>query len=133
MRPTRAYDLAVRRSRTGLGLFAGGPIPAGVRVIEYIGEALDETEWASVNSRYLFAVSARRTIDGSSRANVARYINHSCAANCEPEVRRGRVFIVSKRAIEPGEELTYDYGLEYFTEFIAPRGCRCAACEPHGG
>ena len=32
------------------------------------------------------------------------------------------------RAIEPGEEITYDYGEEYFALFIKPNGCRCAKC-----
>lgn len=125
-----AFDLVVRRSRTGLGLFAGSPIPAGACVIEYIGVALYDDEWHEVNSRYLFAVSARKVIDGSTRENRARYINHACAPNCEPDVHRGRVYIRAVRDIAVGEELTYDYGAEYVEQFIAPKGCRCATCEP---
>jgi uncharacterized protein len=36
--------------------------------------------------------------------------------------------IQALRAIAPGEEITYDYGSDYFELFIKPKGCRCAAC-----
>ena len=124
------FALVVKRSRTGLGLFAGRAIPEGACIIEYKGRTLSEDEWYTVRCRYLFGVDRTKTIDGSSRANLARYINHSCSPNCVPDIHRRRVFIRATRRIEAGEELVYDYGREYFDEFIAPRGCRCAACEP---
>lgn len=123
-----AFDLRVRRSTAGLGLYTLSPIPKGACVIEYVGKHLTEEELESVSNRYLFEVSARRTIDGSPRWNTARYINHSCRPNCEPEVYRGRVYIRAKRAIKPGEELNYNYGPNYFRDFIKPHGCRCAKC-----
>jgi len=67
-------------------------------------------------------------IDGSARSNIARYINHSCKPNCEAEIVAGRVFLRALRRIEAGEELSYDYGKEYFDMYIKPYGCRCAAC-----
>ena len=66
-------------------------------------------------------------IDGKGRGNLARYINHSCAPNCEPmenEVQQ-RIFIMARRNIKPGEEFGYDYGKEYWDEHIKPIGCRC--------
>lgn len=124
------FRLVVKRSRTGRGLFAGSPIPEGACVVEYVGPTLEEWEWEGLATRFLFAVSETRAIDGSSRRNIARYANHSCAPNCGTELWRGRVFLRALRDIAPGEELTYDYGVEYFEEFIAPGGCRCLACEP---
>lgn len=50
-------------------------------------------------------------IDGKVDGNSARWINHSCAPNCEAEEVEGRVFIHALRDIEAGEELFYDYGL----------------------
>jgi len=31
--------------------------------------------------------------------------------------------------IEPGEEINYDYGTDYFKAYLKPIGCKCAACE----
>ncbi len=124
------YAFKVRRSRTGLGLFALEPAPKGAHLLEYTGRTLSKEEERTSRSRYLFAVSPRKTIDGAERSNLARYINHSCRPNCEVEVRRGRVFILAKRAIKAGEELAYDYGPAYFRHFIEPKGCLCPKCAP---
>ena len=40
---------------------------------------------------------------------------------------------VSRFTIQPGEEITYDYGKEYFDEFLAAIGCKCEACRNGGG
>ena len=79
-------------------------------------------------AKYMFELNRRWTIDGSSRWNVARYLNHSCRPNAKPVLRKGRIVFVALRRIAPGEEITYDYGREYFDFFIKPSGCRCAAC-----
>ena|SRR5688572_6894541 len=122
------FDLQVRRSYAGLGLFTESEIPKGACIIEYVGKILGPGEEEKSRSRYLFEVSDRRTIDGSARSNKARYINHACKANCEPEISRGRVFIFAKRKIKAGEELGYDYGKAYVEQFIAPHGCLCPKC-----
>jgi SET domain-containing protein len=36
--------------------------------------------------------------------------------------------LVALRRILPGEEITYDYGKEYFAAFITKAGCRCVRC-----
>lgn len=123
------FNLAVRRSRTGLGLFAAQPIPKGACVIEYTGKPLTEEEYAHSNSRYLFDVGRGKVIDGSPRWNRARYINHSCVPNCEVERYKGRIFIYALRNIEAGEELAYNYGEEYFNDLIGDK-CRCPKCMP---
>jgi uncharacterized protein len=122
------FALAVRRSYAGLGLFTDSAIPRESCIVEYVGRVLDSDEEIKSRSKYLFAVSETKTIDGSSRENIARYVNHSCRPNCEAITWRGRVFIFSKRSIKPGEELCYDYGKEYFERVIAPKGCRCPKC-----
>jgi SET domain-containing protein len=67
-------------------------------------------------------------IDGNIKENTARYINHSCRPNCEAEGPKGRIYILSTRNIKAGEELTYDYGKEYFETYIKPFGCKCVKC-----
>ena len=65
------------------------------------------------------------------RKNVARYINHACKPNAESDVkpRKRKVFIRAIKNIEPGEEINYDYGTDYFKAYLKPIGCKCAACE----
>jgi SET domain-containing protein len=123
------FDLVVRRSKTGLGLFAESEIPKGSCIIEYFGPQLTAEEEEKSRSKYLFEVHSRKTIDGALRKNTARYINHSCRPNCEPNIHKGRVYIHSLRRIRPGEELNYDYGTNYFNEFL--KGiCACEKCKP---
>jgi SET domain-containing protein len=128
-----ALKLDVKKSKAGLGLFAGEPIKKGVRIIEYIGEKVSAEEANKRGGKYLFEINTKWTIDGTNRKNTARYINHACGktANCEAENDRGRIFILAKKSIETGDELTYDYGNEYFDEHIKPHGCRCGSCLPN--
>jgi uncharacterized protein len=123
-----SYNLKVRRSKTGLGLFSYEPIKKGSCIIEYTGRTLSEKEQYESNSKYLFEVNKIVTIDGAVRSNTARYINHSCRPNCEIDIYRGRVYVLAKRNIKAGEELTYDYDTEYFDEYIKPVGCKCEKC-----
>jgi len=122
------YSLAVRRSKTGKGLFAEQDIPKGVCIVEYIGRPISEKEAESDNGKYYFEVGRNLTIDGNIPTNIARYINHSCLPNCEAMGPRGKVFIFSSKRIKAGTELTYDYGEEYFDRHIKPKGCRCEKC-----
>ena len=121
-------DLSVKRSSAGLGLFTNAPIKKGECIIEYVGPTLTPEQELTSRSKYLFSVNKKKTIDGAARSNTARYINHSCAANCELDIYKQRVFVMAKRNIKAGEELGYDYDTEYFDEYIKPHGCRCAAC-----
>ena len=122
---TSPHNLKVRRSSAGLGLFADNPITKDDFVIEYFGPILNDTESSAKGGKYLFAIDEERTIDGSSRQNLARYLNHSCKPNCEAEHDGKRIFMYAIKNIKPGDELTYHYGQEYFEDFIKPRGCRC--------
>lgn len=121
--------VVVKRSSAGLGLFAGEDIKKGTCIIEYVGRQIKGQEEYTSNSKYLFEVNARMTIDGRDRSNTARYINHSCRPNCETETYKRRVYIFAYKNIKEGEELTYDYGKEYWTEHIKPIGCRCEKCQ----
>ena len=121
-------DLQKKRTRAGLGLYTTIRIKKGVRVIEYTGEKISTEEADRRGGRYLFIVNKKQCVDGRRRENISRYINHSCKPNCYPEINYAetRIFIFAKRAIAPGEELTYDYGKEYAKEYCSP--CRCDVC-----
>jgi len=130
----------VGRSRTGLGLFATKPIKKRTIIVEYKGRRITNAEadrLEAQNSRYMYELNTRWTVDGSSRSNVARYANHSCRPNAESDVllgpraqgrRGGMVIIRAIRNIQPGDEITYDYGKDYFDGFIKPIGCKCVKC-----
>lgn len=117
--------LEVKKSIAGLGLFATAPIKKGSFIIEYMGPLLSDDEVDKKGGKYLFALGKDWTISGDSRNNIARYINHSCVrTNCEPIQYALRIKIRATRNIKPGEELFYDYGKEYFDEFLG-ENCRC--------
>lgn len=122
------FELRVGRSKTGLGLYAETDIPKGACIIEYTGVQLSKEQEEKSNSKYLFEINARKTIDGAPRWNTARYINHSCRPNCEPNIHKARVYIHAKRKIKAGEELNYDYGKNYFNEYLKEI-CACPKCE----
>jgi hypothetical protein len=123
----------VGRSRTGLGLFATKPIKKGTKIVRYFGPLLDSKKKKedAIENKYLFELTNRWTIDGSVRANVARYINHACKPNAESDVkpRKRKVIIRAIKNIEPGDEINYDYGTDYFKAYLKPIGCKCDACE----
>lgn len=130
LKPLKEKDqkekLAVKKSIAGLGLFATAPIKKGSFIIEYKGPLLNQDQADNKGGLYLFALGKDWTIDGTSRKNTARYINHSCiGTNCEPIQYAKHIKIRAKRNIKPGEELFYDYGKEYFDEYLK-KHCRCA-------
>ena len=120
----------VKRSSAGLGLFAVEPVKRGTWIIEYVGKVISGRQAVAdyPENKYLFETSAVRMIDGATRSNTARYINHSCKPNCEVDIIGGRVFIKAIKRIETGEEFLYDYGKEYFDEYIGHH-CRCVPCK----
>src|SRR6266852_4795769 len=121
----------VGRSRTGLGLFATKPIKKGAKIVRYFGPLLDSKKKKddAIENKYLFELNNRWTIDGSVRKNIARYINHACKPNAESDVRQRKVVIRAIKNIEPGDEINYDYGTDYFKAYLKPIGCKCDACE----
>jgi uncharacterized protein len=122
-------DFIIKRTKTGLGLIANKRIPKGKRLMEYVGPLVPNEVVERSNGKYFFEVSTKWSIDGSARENTARYINHSCRPNAEAFLSQNRrVWIWTRRNIKPGEEITYDYGKEYFEGIIEPMGCRCDKC-----
>jgi SET domain-containing protein len=136
----------VKRSRIhGNGIYAKRKIPAGVRIMEYIGELISSAEADRrhpVNPddpfhTFFFALGTGKVIDGSRGGNDARWINHSCEPNCETEeTDDGRIFVVSLQPIPRGEELFYDYGLvidaRYTQKLKDEYKCLCGSAHCRG-
>jgi uncharacterized protein len=118
-RKRRSYS--VRNSPIhGRGVFALTPISRGTRIVEYKGELITDDE---ADRRYahlhehsphtmLFSLENKLVIDATRRGNSGRWVNHSCAPNCQVEEEGTKIFIDACRDIRPGEELTYDYNLQ---------------------
>jgi SET domain-containing protein len=112
----------------GTGVFARADIAEGTRVIEYVGERLDKDE--SLRRRqdgnfFVFTVTDEFDIDGAVEWNPARFINHSCAPNCEAQEEDEHIWIIAVRDIKAGEELSFNYG--YDIQDYEEHACRCGA------
>jgi uncharacterized protein len=121
-------NIRVRRSPIhGNGVFAAVDLPAGKSLVQYRGKLLthavaDElySENVETGHTFLFILNDDYVVDANVNGNAARWINHSCAPNCEPVLeeaadgnrKKDRLFIATKRPVKAGEELTYDYGIE---------------------
>ena len=127
-RRTSLKNFRIGRSKTGLGLFALKKIRRGQFVANYTGRLITDAYADKLWTKYLFEINNRWTLDGSIKRNIARYINHSCKPNAESDVKGHKVIITAIRTIRPGDEITYNYGRNYFNAFIKPHGCRCMAC-----
>ncbi|MCC6776536.1 MAG: SET domain-containing protein [Hyphomicrobiales bacterium] len=129
--PRRRRNFRVGRSRTGLGLFATDVIRKHEFIAEYRGRRVGNPEAERLEARgnrYLYEINGRWTIDGTSRSNLARYANHSCRPNSESHRIGHKVVIRAIKTIRPGNEITYDYGRDYFLNVITPSGCKCEKC-----
>ncbi len=112
----------------GMGGFAKKPIPRGAPIIEYVGERIDKQESmrrCEQNNEYIFTLNDACDLDGNVPYNPARWINHSCAPNCDAEIIDERIWIVANRDIAAGEEITFNYGFDL--EDYRDYPCRCGA------
>jgi SET domain-containing protein len=138
--PRDQRRIQVRRSGVhGKGVFALQAIPAGTRLIEYVGDVISWPEAlrrhphdpAQPNHTFYFHLDDKHVIDANVGGNASRWINHSCDPNCEAQETGGRVFIEALRDLQPGEELFYDYGLvideRYTPKLKKDYECRCGA------
>jgi SET domain-containing protein len=132
--------LELRRSPIhGLGGFARRDIPRGTRIIEYAGEKISnpeadrryDDEAMKRHHTFLFILNSRTCVDAAFEGNEARFLNHSCAPNCEAVIERGHIWIEALADIPAGVELVYDYQYEddpeYTEDDLRFYACRCGA------
>jgi len=119
------------------GLFTHEDLGASDIVIEYVGERIRNKvadkrevvyEQKGIGDCYLFRLDKEYIIDATFNGNKARYLNHSCDANCSARIitvqAQKHIIICANRAIKSGEELTYNYNFDYEAEKIE---CFCGA------
>jgi uncharacterized protein len=123
------FDVEVRASAIdGQGVFALEAIAAKLKIGEIRGESVtvDEARIRATRSERIMIVelSAKKAIDFSKSSDPMRYTNHSCRPNAQLVIRNGRVEFYALRAIDPGDEITVDYGETHHDGKLA---CRCGA------
>lgn len=122
------------------GVFAARKIKKGEKIIEYIGEkiskkesirrgdiVLEESQGSKTKGAvYIFNLTKKHDLDGNVPHNDARYINHTCAPNCEAiQDKDDKVWIVATEDIKTGAELSYNYGYDF--EDFEDNKCRCGS------
>ena len=137
---SRSYaKLEVKRAGAkGFGLFAAEDIKAGQFIIEYVGEVLEEEEYARRKEFYIATgqrhyyfmnVGNGEVIDAVRRGGLGRFINHSCEPNCETQkwVVMGELAIglFAIEDVSAGSELTFDYNFERYGD--KPMKCLCGS------
>tara|TARA_E500000081_G_scaffold105677_1_gene107256 strand:- start:1255 stop:1731 length:477 start_codon:yes stop_codon:yes gene_type:complete len=115
-----------------LGLFAKSDINKGEKVIEYKGRKFthkqveENDRFDNSKAIYLFTLNERYVLDGDTKINTAKYINHSCDPNCEVDIIKGKIWIIAIKDIKKGDELSYDYGFGYDADF-RQFPCKCGS------
>jgi hypothetical protein len=114
----------------GYGVFATAFIPAGS--ITWVRDELDQTftpERVKKLPRQYRAILDKYTFTDAAGGLVlcwdhARFVNHSCEATC---LSAGYDFEIAVRDLQPGDELTDDYGsLNLREDFVC--ACRSPRC-----
>jgi uncharacterized protein len=121
-------SVEVKPSRIdGKGVFAIEPLPARRKIGELTGTLITQQEARrrAMHKRRIAIVEFEDgiAIDASSD-KCFRYVNHSCAPNTYLRRVAHRVEFYTLRRIEPGEELTCDYGESHHDGTLP---CRCGS------
>ena len=114
------YRLEIRKSSIqGRGLFALQDIPWGKKIKEYAGKIISDKEAkkrAKKGASAIMELGENENIDGFDEGNGAAYANHSREnPTCFLLRQKGKIWLVAGiEGIKAGEELTYDYGSDYY-------------------
>lgn len=140
MKKGGAFDIGVEVLKTdkrGFGVRSCRTFAPGQIIMEYTGEIISEGEcqrrmredYKDKQCYYLMELERGLIIDGT-KGSMARFINHSCAPNCEVRMvkvngtPRMAVF-AGEQGVMTGEELTYDYNFDNFG--TTQQQCFCGA------
>ncbi|KAI8085783.1 uncharacterized protein B0P05DRAFT_533685 [Gilbertella persicaria] len=136
----------IRTEKKGFGLRALTDLPANAFIMEYIGEVIPnhefirrtkEYEAAGLQHYYFMTLKTDEIIDATKKGCLARFINHSCNPNCVTQKwvvgKNMRIGIFTKRPIQAGSELTFDYKFERYGAVAQPCYCGEPSCKGYIG
>uniref|UniRef100_A0A182LZH0 Histone-lysine N-methyltransferase n=1 Tax=Anopheles culicifacies TaxID=139723 RepID=A0A182LZH0_9DIPT len=122
----------------GWGIRSREPIMKGTFIMEYLGEVVTEREfkermrtmYLNDTHHYCLNLDGGLVIDGHRMGSDCRFVNHSCAPNCEMQKWSVnglfRMALFALRDIPPNEELSYDYNFSLFNPSEG-QPCRCGS------
>lgn len=96
----------------GRGVYANKPYKANDFIMNFAGEKIPISEISDF-THYL-QIAPGLFLGPSGTADD--YVNHSCDPNCSLYFENDELVMRAIRDIEPGQELTFDYGTIQFTE-----------------
>ncbi len=110
--------------RLGYGLFAEQSLPSFSYIGEYAGVVRLRPLFGALKNPYLFeyfiaeGLGTPYVIDARRYGNHVRFINHGCNPNAETASAwhqgRSRIIVHTSQPISPGEQISYDYGMDYW-------------------
>ncbi|KAK4161461.1 hypothetical protein QBC43DRAFT_97146 [Cladorrhinum sp. PSN259] len=135
------YRVGVEVLKTGdrgYGVRSNRPFQANQIIMEYTGEIITEEEcerrmneeYKNNECYYLMSFDQNMIIDATT-GSIARFVNHSCSPNCrmikwivsgQPRM----ALFAGDRPIMTGEELTYDYNFDPFSNKNVQK-CLCGS------
>ncbi|XP_053680641.1 histone-lysine N-methyltransferase ash1 [Anopheles nili] len=122
----------------GWGIRSRESIPKGSFIMEYLGEVVTEREfkermrtlYLNDTHHYCLNLDGGLVIDGHRMGSDCRFVNHSCAPNCEMQKWSVnglfRMALFALRDIPSNEELCYDYNFSLFNPSEG-QPCRCGS------
>ncbi len=120
----------VGRTRLGKGIFAGKNYQASAIIGEILGDVIGDPKYGS---DYCLDIGDGYVLEPHA---PFRYVNHSCEPNCrfdwfdvnsaENSTQHRRVFLIARREIRPGEELTIHYN--WSASAAIPCRCQTPSC-----
>jgi hypothetical protein len=130
-------------AKKGWGVRARQSIAKSTLILEYTGEICSAAEferrmlvrYKGDNHHYCLAMDNKIMIDAHRAGSECRFVNHSCAPNCEMQKWSvqglPRMGVFALKDILPGEEICYDYNFSLFNSDEGQE-CRCGAKECWG-
>ncbi|KAI1981086.1 hypothetical protein LOZ55_000972 [Ophidiomyces ophidiicola] len=133
----------IKTSNRGYGVRSNRSFDPNQIIIEYTGEILTQEEcerrmrtvYKKSECYYLMHFDQSMVIDAT-RGSIARFINHSCEPNCRMEKwtvagKPRMALFAGEDGIVTGEELTYDYNFDPYSQKNVQE-CRCGAATCRG-